>query len=211
MFVALVASSLPLGASAAPGDLYVSDAINGTIVKVTPAGTKSTFASGLDGPRGLAFDRSGNLFVAQSSSGAVSKFAPDGTESTFTSGLSQPVALAFDGSGNLFVTESFGDIGDISKFTPEGVKSTFASDGNLLGLAFDISGNLFASHGGPTDLLGGIFKLTPDGSGSDFASAAGPGLAFGPSGDLFATDQSGLGKIVEISPTGVRTSRGNGF
>ncbi len=48
----------------APGDLYVSDA-SGTIFKFSPSGTKSTFATGLSGRNGLAFDRTGNLFVVR--------------------------------------------------------------------------------------------------------------------------------------------------
>lgn len=179
----------------------------GTIFKFTAAGTKGTFVSGLEGAGGLAFDRAGNLFVV-SGSGTILKFTPDGSKSTFASGLSAPSALAFDGMGNLYVTESFGDIGDISKFTPQGVKSTFASDGNILGLAFDLSGNLFASHGGATDQGGGITKYTPDGTGSNFAVPGGPGLAFGASGNLFAGSTpafSSNSEIVEFTPTGART------
>ena len=36
----------------------------GHIYKITPDGVPSTFASGLNGPLGLAFDSAGNLFVA---------------------------------------------------------------------------------------------------------------------------------------------------
>ncbi len=159
--VAAATFVLPAIAYSAPGDLYVSDPVNGTVVKVTPAGGKTTFASGLNSPAGLAFDRAGNLFVVEFASGTIFKFTSDGSKTTFASGLSSPGALAFDGTGNLFVTESFGDIGSISKFTPAATKSTFASDGNLLGLAFDLLGNLFASHGGATDLGGGIIKYPP--------------------------------------------------
>ena len=35
----------------------------GNIYKITPAGLRTTFASGLDRPTGLAFDSAGNLFV----------------------------------------------------------------------------------------------------------------------------------------------------
>ena len=34
--------------------------------EVTPAGVVSTFASGFNGPVGLAFDAAGNLYVANS-------------------------------------------------------------------------------------------------------------------------------------------------
>ena len=77
----------------------------GTVFKLTPAGTKSIFASGLNRPIGLAFDSSGNLFVADQFSNAIFKFTPDGIKSTFASGLSGPVGLAFDSAGNLFETD----------------------------------------------------------------------------------------------------------
>lgn len=201
--VALGTFALPAQTYSAPGDLYVSDS-GGTIFKFTSAGTKGTFVSGLEGAGGLAFDRAGNLFVV-SGGGTILKFTPDGSKSTFASGLSSPSALAFDGMGNLYVTESFGDIGDISKFTPAGVKSTFASDGNLTGLAFDLSGNLFASHRGATDLGGGIIKFTPDGKGSEFAPLTGPGMAVSASGSLFTPFRSSINdepRIIEFTPTG---------
>ncbi len=48
---------------AASGDLYVSDVAGKRVLKYTPDGTKSVFASGLDSVGQLAFDRTGNLFV----------------------------------------------------------------------------------------------------------------------------------------------------
>jgi sugar lactone lactonase YvrE len=86
-------------ASAAVGDLYVSDFSNGLVLKFDAAGTRGTFASGLTGPFGLAFDRGGNLFVADMNTNSVFKFTPTGTQSTFASGLNVPTALAFDAAG----------------------------------------------------------------------------------------------------------------
>jgi len=57
-----------------------------TILKFTPEGVESTFATGLTYPRGLAFDRSGNLFVADVNgtvSGEILKFTPAGNRSVF--------------------------------------------------------------------------------------------------------------------------------
>src|SRR6267143_621928 len=100
----LATALLPICVCAAPRDLYDADYSSGTIFKFTPDGTKSTFASGLSNPRGLAFDASGNLFEADGTSNTIFKFTPNGTKSTFASGLSGPAGLAFDASGNLFET-----------------------------------------------------------------------------------------------------------
>jgi hypothetical protein len=60
---------------------------------------KSTFATGLTFPRGLAFDGSGNLFVAEANAipdGAILKFPPGGGLPTvFASGFGRPEFLTF--------------------------------------------------------------------------------------------------------------------
>src|SRR5215211_5030347 len=101
--VALVALAIgTLTAKAAPGDLFASVGGGGAIYKFAPDGTQSTFATGLNGPVGLAFDSADNLFEADAGSGTINKFTPDGTRSTFASGLNGPTGLAFDIAGNLF-------------------------------------------------------------------------------------------------------------
>jgi glucose/arabinose dehydrogenase len=56
---------------------------------------RTTFASGLSGPEGLAFDSTGDLFEADSGSGNIFEFTPSGVKSTFASGLDNPNGLAF--------------------------------------------------------------------------------------------------------------------
>jgi sugar lactone lactonase YvrE len=74
------------------GNLFVSTESrmlligNDTILKFTPEGVESTFATGLTFPRGLTFDRTGNLFVADVDgvgSGEILEFTPDGNRSVF--------------------------------------------------------------------------------------------------------------------------------
>src|SRR6266699_2600606 len=165
-------------------NLFAVDAgqglINGNIDEFTPNGVRSTFASGLNIPFGLAFDKSGNLFVAvaNAGSGAVYKFTPAGARTTFASGLTGPIALAFDRAGNLFVAAG-GDIvlnntGKVYKFTPTGVRTTFVSSlASPFALAFDSAGNLFVADGGTGyDIIVGaaVYKFTPSGLRSTVAS-----------------------------------------
>jgi sugar lactone lactonase YvrE len=86
------------------GNLFVStegpeDPGPGQILKFTPTGDESTFATGLTYPRGLAFDESGNLFVAEDRlfpDGDILTFAPGGGPPTvFATGLRRPQFLTF--------------------------------------------------------------------------------------------------------------------
>jgi sugar lactone lactonase YvrE len=201
-------ASATLSAHAAPGDLYATDSSSGSstaIVKFTPQGVKTTFASGLSLAIGLAFDSSGNLFVTQSSGitngDTVLKFTPDGTKSTFASGLNGPEGLAFDSSGNLFVTEF--NTGTILKFTPSGAQSTFTSSlSSPTALAFDFSGNMFVGDGSI------IVKFTPTGSKTTFTSESPTveGLAFDGSGNLFTTNQGDTPSVLKFTRTGTKST-----
>lgn len=92
-----------------------------------------TFATNMNQPWGLAFDRAGNLFVSNakadgSLSKTIVKITPDGSCMTFasaTNGLNNPRGLAFDSDGNLYVA-NFGN-GNILRFGSNGVCSVFAT------------------------------------------------------------------------------------
>jgi len=78
------------------GNLYAANTADGTILKVAPGGSISTFASGFDQPLGLVFDSSGNLYVSDPDLvGTISKITPDGTVSLFGSGYGDPRYLAY--------------------------------------------------------------------------------------------------------------------
>ena len=198
---------LPISVLAASDDLFVADNGSNTIFRFTPDGTGSTFASGLNGPFGLAFDSSGNVFEGDAGTNTIFQFTPDGTGSTFASELSGPVGLAFDNSGNLF--EADYNSGTIFKFTPAGTRSPFASGlSQPVGLAFDSSGNLFEGDVGSN----AIFKFTPAGIKSTFASGlSGPvGLAFDSSGNLFEADYNS-GTIFKFTPDGIKSTFASGL
>jgi sugar lactone lactonase YvrE len=114
------------------GNIYVADfgiqlsnANGNTVYKITPDGTVSTFATGLQGASGNAFDTHGNLFQSNIAANKISKITPAGVVSDFVSAnITNPVGLEFDTSGNLYVCNCGSN--NIAKVTPSGVSSIFA-------------------------------------------------------------------------------------
>ncbi|CAJ0815220.1 NHL repeat-containing protein [Ralstonia flaminis] len=156
----------------ASGNLYVSDAFNNQIRKITPAGVVSTLAgsttaghadgtgsaASFSAPRGMAFDASGNLYVADQGNSMIRKITPAGVVSTlagsttrgFADGtgsaasFANPSGVAVDASGNVYVADYANN--EIRKITPAGVVSTLA--GSTTSGSADGTGSA-ASFNGP--------------------------------------------------------------
>jgi len=109
----------------ASGNIYVADALNYSIRKITSAGVVSTYLGDpthqvIGSPSALTFDTKGNLFVADQT-GRVFEITADKTllplaglsaTAGFAEGsgknalFSSPQGVAADASGNLYVTDS---------------------------------------------------------------------------------------------------------
>ena len=106
------------------GNMFVTNIFDGSVSKVTPSGTVSTFASGgllapgpvgglTLGPNDIAFNDAGTaLFVSNVGENTVVKIEvnKDGTAgalTTYATGVPTPDGLAFDRKGNLYVCSPF--------------------------------------------------------------------------------------------------------
>jgi hypothetical protein len=90
------------------GNLFVADfgfanavptGLPPSIYEFDAHGNRSTFASGIAGPRGLAFDGAGNLIVSSlttgfQTSGTIYSLSANGQATSFASGFSNPGDLA---------------------------------------------------------------------------------------------------------------------
>ena len=220
-------------------NLYVSANVPGgshVIFEYTPSGVQSTYASGLNNPRGLAFDSIGNLFATNVHDaddieiGRVLKFNLRNKVSTVGSAAKFTFeGLAIDIAGNVYVmatddTSPTG-AGTIFKFTPSGERIVFgsvpgtpdATQANW-GLAFDSAGNLYAADGNAQT----IYEFAPNGTRTVFVgpSAFAPGespvgLAFDSSGNLYVSIETftdeGADSIVYFTPMGVKSTFATGL
>lgn len=112
--------NLPEGAAIdAVGNLYVADAGNGSIRKITPLRAVTTLATAMGTVAGVAVDSVGNIFVASSTHHKIYRITPTGTKTTYAGSgnvgmadgdstdaeFNAPAGLAFDRSGNLYVAD----------------------------------------------------------------------------------------------------------
>ena len=149
----------------ANGDIYVSGGPGAqNILRVTPEGEMSVFASGFN-TNGSYFDSHGNLFVANYAESSVRKITPEGVVTTFASSLDGPAGIWVDQDDNVFVGlfgANFSGVGaTVLKITPDGVVAPYATGGGLqdvIGIVGDEHGRIYASNwaaGSLFDITGG--------------------------------------------------------
>jgi hypothetical protein len=189
-------------------NLYIADAGNNVVRKVTPAGTITTIAG--DGTEG---------------------FSGDGGPATAAS-LTAPAGVTVDSGGNIYIS----DPGNrIRKVTPAGIITTVAGTG-IAGFSGDGGPAIAASIRGPVgvavDSLGNLYiadyankrirKVSPDAVMSTIAGVGGStfgdggpataallnspaGMAIDTAGNLYITDQ-GDSRTRKVTPAGTITT-----
>jgi uncharacterized protein (TIGR03437 family) len=171
---------------AADGGLYLNDAGNGRVRRVSRAGM--VFSIARIAARGIAADGPGNLYASDSASHRIVRIDPQG-QATIIAGsgapgfsgdggaassaqLNSPSGLAVDGQGSVFISDTGNNC--IRVIGPDGIIRTIAGDGMAdfagdggparpaslnapAGLAVDAAGNIWVADAGNNR----VRKLTP--------------------------------------------------
>jgi len=173
-----------------------------SIFRVTPAGTREPFASGIVNATSMAFGPDGHLYVSSRFEGAVYRLNDDGSHEQIASDLGVACGLTFDDDGWLYVGDRSGTIfrARDGKATPF---ATLPPSVAAFHLAMSPGGELFVS--GPT--LGSydhVHRISPDGEVRAVPTPFGrpQGLAFSPDGALHVIDAlagaSGLYRLADL-------------
>jgi sugar lactone lactonase YvrE len=159
-----------------------------SIFRVTAAGTREPFASGIVNATSMAFGPDGKLYVSSRFEGAVYRVDDDGTHEQVATDLGVACGLAFDDQGLMYVGDRSGTIFRVrdGRATPF---ATLPPSVAAFHLAMSPDGELFVS--GPT--LGSYDHVHRIGRNGDVHTVPTPfgrpqGLAFSPDGALHVVD-----------------------
>jgi Putative Ig domain/Bacterial Ig-like domain (group 3) len=217
----VAALSNPLGvASDGAGNLYISDAGLGYIVKV-PVGCaaqscETQLGSGLENPAGVAVDGGGNVYVVESvvGNGSVVVIPWDGTNgsydaaATIATGLTTntllPGGVAVDGGGSVYYTDTANQEVVKLPWTGSGYGAATvvlgsSSEISPTGVAVDGNGNLYIASGVSHTLT----ELAASGTQTTLATnVTADSVAVDGSGDVYYSD-SNAGSVTKLPWTGL--------
>lgn len=177
-----------------------------SVFRVTRAGTREPFASGIVNATSMAIGPDGRLYVSSRFEGAVYRVAPDGTPEQVAADLGVACGIAFDPDGWMFVGDRSGTIFRVR----DGRAAAFAAlppSVAAFHLAMSPEGELHITA--PTlGTYDPIYKIDRRGEITTIASSLGrpQGITFGPDGKLYVVDAlAGSSSLHRLEPDGRAT------
>jgi sugar lactone lactonase YvrE len=175
-----------------------------SVVRVSPDGRGTPFATGILNATGLAFNPEGDLFVTSRAEGAVYRIDDAGEPTVYAQGMGVATGAVFDAQGNLFVGDRSGTIFKIDTQSHIFVYATLEPSPAAYHLAVNAAGTLFVTA--PTlSSNDAIWAIEPNGDTRAWYRGLGrpQGLALSKEGDIYlAACLRGRRGLVRITPGG---------
>jgi CSLREA domain-containing protein len=181
------------GSSNIVATAYLSGTGIGAIGVFQNRTTQTTFATGLDYPRGMNFDAAGNLFVADDQNSRVLEYPAGSSTPTViadSSTLSAPFTVVIDGNGTLWIADAHRGVVEVPQGSTCGTLGTcpvISIAPNADSVAIDPSNNVYASFNNDVN-----FYIIPAGGGTVTTRACGLSshgavgdMTIGPDGTIY--------------------------
>jgi hypothetical protein len=202
----------------AAGTIYVVSEVDSTIYTVAPDGSLDPFVTDLQNPWHLALGPDGYLYASDTDD--TVRINPDtGTVTLWLENLEGP--MVFDNASNTYLQHNL----IIYRITPDGITTEIARlpDNypyrHYTGLARDAAGNFYVGEAAgcqneatvppwiPAETGETVYRITPDGTVSTFATGLGGvyDFTFGSDGYLYVTEHD-LSGLAKIAPDGTVTT-----
>ncbi len=173
-----------------------------SVVRISPDGRGTPFATGILNATGLAFNPDGDLFVTSRAEGNVYRIDGTGESTVYAEGMGVATGCAFDGDGNLFVGDRSGTIFKINPQRQIFVHATLEPSVSAYHMAVDAEGRLFVT--GPSlSSNEAVWLIEPHGDIRVWYRGLGrpQGLALSREGDVYLTAcLHGRRGVVRITP-----------
>lgn len=202
---------------ASPGDVYVTNLADGSVVVYTPAipPVVKVFDTGLISPQGIAFDQAKSLYVVDAGdggtgNGTIYKYditVGGSSRTVFRTGFSNPLGLTLDGS-DLLVAENGAVPGRVQRVPLDGIHppEIFRFIDTPMGLTSHAFGQAFTRYiaNGPSvfQVIGATTTDIDPGDSSRNTAVDGTGNVF------ITTD---TGHITEVQVGGAKGTFASGF
>ncbi len=189
------------------GDVLVADfganlgsAFGRTVLRFTPAGAQSVYASGLVGASGNALHPDGRLIQSNIGQSSVMAITPSGELSTLSTGINTPIGVAVRTDGSIYVAACGSN--QIMRAIPGSAAAVYVNSTLLAcpnGLTVDDQDNLYTVNFSD----GRMVRIDPSGSASLFATIPGGGnghVTFG--NDHFYVTANRANQIYQVDRQG---------
>jgi sugar lactone lactonase YvrE len=186
------------------GNLYVANTGGNNVLKITPSGAVTVFATGFSSPVDVDLDDAGNLYVLNSQNSFV-RLSADGTRIQITTGLTSQEGIEAVPDGRVYIVRQ----NTLHEIGTDGTVRLVVSGGlsSPQGMVINSQGEIFIANSGDN-----LVSRYADGVLSTFVSGINQpyGITIDAQDNLYVTS-FGANSLLRITPQGAVTTIATGL